>query len=339
MAKLNFLNLSHCNLTDKGLSEFLRISGSQLSKLVLSHTRFTGEVLDETMSLTHLETLELDECPMLSDRGLCQILKISGMCLKTLSVQRTNIIGDNLIEFNGSLTKLETLYLADCGFLADQGFCELLSITGPQLKNLDATGTFITGEGFAEFILNPPSLKYLKLSRCKLTEGGLFGILNLFGRTLKYLDLSVINLTGEGLAGFVNPLPHLEQLTLSMSPRWTEGGLFNLLRVTGPKLKNLCLSYTLVTGKKLSGLQSFNLETLELELCDNLTDRGLGEFLRISGDELTYLAVNCGSITGECLIQLAPQLTRLKKMRIPCSLNQESQKTLFDQLPGCKKIY
>ena len=122
------------SLSDQGLIEILKRSRSNLRELDLSNSNITGVgVEEEVNSLPNLETLKLSECWNLTDGGLKEILRISGVKLRVLDVSFTNITRQRFK--NGvSLPMLEKLYLVGCGKLSISGLRKILSISGSRLK-------------------------------------------------------------------------------------------------------------------------------------------------------------------------------------------------------------
>ena len=89
---LEELNLSECdNLTDGGLKEILRISGSSIRVLDVSRTRITGQGFKDGVSLPMLEELDLVVCDQLTDSSFLEILCISGNRLKTVDLSYSRI--------------------------------------------------------------------------------------------------------------------------------------------------------------------------------------------------------------------------------------------------------
>ena len=88
---LEKLNMGCCyNLTDGGLKETLRISGSSIRVLDVSATNITEQGFQDGVSLPMLEELNLEECDQLTDSGLLEILSITGSRLKGVNVYGTN---------------------------------------------------------------------------------------------------------------------------------------------------------------------------------------------------------------------------------------------------------
>ena len=144
-------------------------------------TNITGENFAEINGvLSCLENLNLKYCDQLSDYGFGQVLQLCRSTLRYLDVSYTNITGENLSEFNITLTWLENLNLSCCKQLSNKGLLQILQLCGSALRSLDVTWSNITGENFAEFKETLPCLKNLDLYCLKqLSNNGFSKILQL----------------------------------------------------------------------------------------------------------------------------------------------------------------
>jgi len=108
---LENLNMSYCDqLTNKGLLQILQLCGSTLRSLDIGFTKITGEYLSEYKNtLPCLENLNMSRCYQLTNKGLLQILQLCGSKLRSLDIQYTNITGEILSEYKGTLPCLENL--------------------------------------------------------------------------------------------------------------------------------------------------------------------------------------------------------------------------------------
>lgn len=116
------LNLTGCrNLTDEGLVEILKISGSKIRRLNLSQTRITGTGFHHAgvKSLAYLETLKRSGCSKLTDGGLAEMVR-----------KPKSELGDLNLKQAKSLPCLETLNLSYCYKLTGEGLGEILTISG-----------------------------------------------------------------------------------------------------------------------------------------------------------------------------------------------------------------
>jgi len=113
LPNLETLNLQSCcyNLTDGGLKEILKISGSSIRVLDVSWTNKIEQGFKDGVSLPMLEKLNLSGCRNLTDGVLKEILRISGIKLRVLDVSCTNITEKGFKD-GVSLPMLEKLKLS-----------------------------------------------------------------------------------------------------------------------------------------------------------------------------------------------------------------------------------
>ena len=139
LPNLESLTLISCsNLINVELVEILSISGSKLRYLNVSWTSIPGLGLDKVVkSLPNLETLIMTGCKELSNRGLLEILSISGSKLRYLDVSWTSITGVGFKNEVKSLPMLENLWLIFCDELTEEGLLEILSTAGNRLKTVN----------------------------------------------------------------------------------------------------------------------------------------------------------------------------------------------------------
>ena len=218
-------------------------------------------------------------------------------CISLCSMWNT---GDIFSCLPSTLPNLEKLVLTCWLSLSDQGLIEILNRSRNNLRELDLSGSIITGVGLEEGVNSLPNLEVLILSTCNLTDGGLKKILRLSGNKLRVLDVPDTDITGQGFKEGVS-LPMLEELNLGWCIQLTDGGLKEILRLSGCKLRVIDLRHTNITGQGFkNGVKSLTmLEELNLEWCNYLTDGGLKEILRFFGFKLRVLYVGHTNITGQ----------------------------------------
>ena len=136
------------------------------------------------------------------------------------------------------------------------------------------------------------------------------------GPKLRCLDLSETKVSGDSLVGSTVRLEKLETLDLNCCDRLTDSGLCAFLSMCGPKLNDLYLSETNVSGDSLVGstVQLENLETLILSSCDNLTNSGLCAFLSMCGPKLIRLDLSYTNVSGDSLYGSTVQLEKLEAL-------------------------
>ena len=200
--------MSHCyQLTNKGLLLMLQLCGSKLRSLDIGGTNITDDILMKYKgTLFCLDNLKLIDCyTQLTDKGLLQILQFCGSTLRSLDISYTNITGENLSEYKGTLPCLNNLAIASCEQLTDKGLLQILQLCGSTLRSLVIYRTNITGENLSEYKGTLPCLENLNMNCCShLTDKGLLQILQLCGDALRSLDLRDTCITGEYLSQYIH---------------------------------------------------------------------------------------------------------------------------------------
>jgi len=184
------------------------------------------------------------------------------------------------------------------------------------LRELKLDGSNITGVGIKRGVRSLPQLEILNLANCeKLIDNGLVEILSISGKKLRYLDVSYTSIIGVGLEERVKSLPNLETLIMADCDELSNGGLVEILRISGSKLRYLDVSWTSVTGVGFKdGVKSLPmLENLKLAFCDELTEEGLQEILSTAGNRLKILCVNRERISAVCIETLRILLFNLSR--------------------------
>ena len=150
-------------LTNKGLLQILQLCGSTLRSLDIGYTHITGENLSEYKgTLPCLENLDLYGTRF-TNRGLLQILQLCGNTLRYLNIGLTNITGENLSEYKGTLPCLENLNMYLCKQLTNKGLLLILQLCGSTLRFLFILGTNLTGENLSQYKGTLPCLENLKI--------------------------------------------------------------------------------------------------------------------------------------------------------------------------------
>ena len=234
------LTCDHRTLNNDWFLQILEQCGSTLKSLTLEKSIITGEILIKyNRTLPCLKNLNIRYCTLLTNKGLLQILQLCGSRLRSLDIQFTNITGENLSEYKGTLPCLENLNMSYCKQLTNKGLLQILQLCGSTLRSLDILGTNITGENLSEYKGTLPCLENLEIRLCRLINKGLLQILQLCGSTLRSLDISGTNITGENLSEYKGTLPCLEYLNMYASYNLTEKGLLKILQLCGSKLRSL----------------------------------------------------------------------------------------------------
>ena len=125
-------NMKGCTeLTDGGIKDILRVSGSKLWVLDVSGTGITGiGILDGAISLPMLEKLSMKDCHHLTDGGIKDILRVFGSKFWVLDVSGTGITGIGFQDQVNSLPMLEELKMKGCTELTYGGIKDFLRVSG-----------------------------------------------------------------------------------------------------------------------------------------------------------------------------------------------------------------
>ena len=351
---LEILNISFCsNLSEIGLGNLLQMSGRKLKDLKLLYNEsVTGNSLGElALQFPELEILNIFNCLQLTNKGLGNLMQMSGKKLKDLKLYyNERVTGEGLGKWEQKFPQLERLQLENCGKLTDTGLVNLLKMSGSKLKHLELYyNVKITGDslGGLQFL----HLETLNISNCwNLTDTGLVNLLQMTGKKLKDFELSsdryntyFDKVTGDSLGGPGLKFPQLETLNISECRKLTDTGLVNLLQMSGNKLKHLQLYYNVrITGDGLAGLgiKFPVLEKLDLNHSWQLTDMGLVNLLQMSGEKLVDLDLCYCSLLSDrglrgLLMIPAGQLKTLLCRGIP-NLSPILKGEIVEYFPGCR---
>ena len=165
------------------------------------------------------------------------------------------------------------------------------------------------------------NLEKLNLAHCvQLRDREFKLILENFGLNLKELDLSYTQISGFHVRGIKGEkmLPSLEKLTLRSCYDLLDGGLDQVLRTSGIKLRELNLFHTNIYGIGfLESLKSFpRLEALNLGKCFNLNLYALYAILNICGKTLRELNLSRSCLSGIGFVSHVKSLPMLEILRL-----------------------
>ena len=300
LALSNLLNLRILMSTYR--TSTFKVNSRQLHTLNLIDSRPTEtNVLSILMTCKEsLKSLNISNFQNVGDAFLLKLFRICGRTLTTLYIGDTDITGENLSEYNGTLPFIDNLSFDICHQLSDSGMQKIISICG-----VNHPSPRINYEGIPR---NPSlddkrsllCLEQLSLADCKsLSEKGLRKILILCGRTLRKLDLSRTHITGETLSeGDGVFLTFMEELSISCCRKLTDTGLSSILNVCGKNLKSLNICCTQITGEFLADGHEdclSCLEELNLARCYKFTDT--------DPKTLKSLDISFSNLTGEKLTE------------------------------------
>jgi len=314
------LTCDHRTLNNDWFLQILEQCGSTFKSLTLEKSIITGEILIKySRTLPCLKNLNIRYCTLLTNKGLLQILQLCGSRLRSLDIQFTNITGENLSEYKGTLACLENLNMRNCEQLTNKGLLQILQLCGSTLRSLDILETNITGENLSEYKRTLPCLENLNMRDCEqLTNKGLLQILQLCGSRLRSLNIQFTNITGENLSEYMTTLPCLENLNMSSCNQLTNKGFLQILQLCGSTLRSMVLYGTHITGENLSEYKGTLpcLENLNMSYCKQLTNKGLLQILQLCGSTLRSLDILGTNITGENLSEYKGTLPCLENLEI-----------------------
>ncbi|KAF8935315.1 hypothetical protein BGZ52_012873 [Haplosporangium bisporale] len=285
---LTCLSLKECTfLTDKGFENLERFEW--LEYLDMSHCRITDKTLDYVLKLSNLRTLKLnntrafDSSPVRvpDSRAFARLLHID--------LARTPINGHDLIALASTFRPLESLNLTECVNvpIAALEHCaehlkslqyfnfpnrehDLLTVLPSSSKlpltHLDLTGFVFVGDEAILNLASATSLQMLSLSGTKLTDIGSSVLVHMLSLRELVLDRTDI---GDKSMEYIRDLGRIEVLSLNRCRRLTTVGVLTLGRSSFFKLrlKRLNLGYNqyihdeaLTAFTVCNGLVTLNLE-------------------------------------------------------------------------------
>ena len=304
LTKLRSLDLSHCpQVTNECLRSLAALKGS-LQDLNLSECSIFDTGLESLVPLQQLQKLRLNECPLITDRGLTFLLP----CLPHLSV----------LELRG---RPSVLVANDVSGVQGSFF----PFIPPSLLELDLSNGFGIKTSNFSGLAHLRNLQALNLSLCSVSDA-----------TLRYLDehhpyLRNLNLMGIGgvtppRAGprDLAPLPHLQELNLSLVDHVTATDLKRLEVL--PSLKTLhlaCCERLDDEGLQVLTEVAKNLQNLYLQECDQVTGHGLSKLANL--DLLHELNVSSCEVTAETLHAFSTMPILQSLVLDDCALCNEDQ--------------
>ncbi|RUS73795.1 hypothetical protein EGW08_018434 [Elysia chlorotica] len=259
--------------------KLLQLMPCYLLKLVLDYYPYTtNEMLHSARIFTHLHTLSLNSCTLITDAGL------------------------NYIK---GMTALKVINLSGCSQITNHCFTVFSAF--PSLHSLLLEGSGVTDAGVMQFAESHacPQLVHLDLSRTSVTQD-IFPALQGF-KKLKSLFLKQCQVSG--LAG-IESVSRLETLDLSETGIRTDSVLC-LTRL--PCLVNVSLTGTqFVQGDlALSYLKDLKLTSLFLPVRSTTTDLGMAY---ISGFSLSALDLTNYTNVGNVGMEHIGKIHSLKKL-------------------------
>ena len=313
------LGLAGTAVSDAGLS---RLSGLTCRVLQLGRTTISDTGLANLRTLRGLDTLELNDAPLITDAGL-EYLK-PHTALRRLAFNGTQITGAGL-RFLSGLNNLRSLSLRSTR-ATDQSLVHLRGIQG--LESLELTGNAITGAAFELLEDELRTVRFLYLNQTHLNDRGLAWIARM--PDLEVLELADTQVTDAGLI-HLRHLRALRELVLDNTP--IDGrGLVHLSQLTS--LTSLRLNGTQVGDEGLAHLRPLaKLQTLELDSTP-ITDAGLEQLSELRGLQRLLLK-HTSHVSDDAVFRLRQEL---RDTQIEHDLMPFSQYLSLAQRPAAEKL-
>ncbi|KAG0055014.1 hypothetical protein BGZ83_009784 [Gryganskiella cystojenkinii] len=314
---LMYLSLKSCAfLTDAGFSNVARFE--ELEFLDLSHCRITDKTLEFTLNLPNLSALHLSTTKITS-RGLAKVIADAAWntTLQTLDVSFCEgIMGRTALSNLQGLTNLQTLRLNNTNAFNESGIVLPEAGAFTQLLNLDIAWTTISSAdvvalaGFLSTLetLNltscghvdasalehcVTSLRDLQTLRFPNREHDLLTVLPLAASLpLVELDLSKFLFVADEAILALEAAHHLQMLSLA-DTRLTDVGAAVFVHLSS--LKELSLDRTAISDKAIDYLRDLaRIEILSMARCGRLTTVGMNSLGRCAFFTLNLKRLNLG---------------------------------------------
>ena len=245
---LEILKIKKCvNMTENGLHNILRMSGSELIELSLFGMMINGKEFDgKVKSFPKLKFLNLKNCENVDDAGLSQILASCGTSLEELNLRNLkkikNINGKHDLKI--SFPCLEMLCLDGCSNITDKGLYNILRMCGGELTEFYLVGSsFIRGQNFMQEVKPFPKLEILDMHSCGyVTHENLHEMFNVLGGSIRELHLSSGTVDLLCLDGCLKSLSKLEILHLENCLMIRPSRFQQVFDMVGTRVKTLYIS-------------------------------------------------------------------------------------------------
>ncbi|KAG0199285.1 hypothetical protein BGX28_007427 [Mortierella sp. GBA30] len=323
--ELEYLDLSHCRITDKTLEFILNLRN--LGTLHLSSTKITSaglaKIIAEAAWKGTLHTLDMSYCQGIAGSSvllnLQELLNLRTLRLSNtlafnrspvqvpdckaftrlldLDIARTPIGDDDLITLIGSFRSVESLNMTSCPNIGIhaleqcvQGIRDRLASNGLPLTHLDLTGFLFVTDDAILTLAEAKNLQMLSLAGTKLTDIGSAVFVHM--SSLKELSLDRTSI-GDKSMEYLRDLGRIEVLSLHRCQRLTTVGVVSL-------------------GK--CAFFSLRLKRLNLGYNQFIHDEALAIFTRCK--ELTTLNLEYTDVSEERALRLQNSLPTLTQLRI-----------------------
>ncbi|KAK3733752.1 hypothetical protein RRG08_026866 [Elysia crispata] len=247
--------------------KLLQLMPCYLLKLALDYYPYTtNEMLHSARIFTHLHTLSLNSCTLITDAGLNSIKGMTA--LKVINLSGCSQITNHCFTVFSALPSLQSLILEGSG-VTDAGVRQFAeSGTCPQLVHLDLSRTSVTQDIFPT-LKGFKKLKSLFLKQCQVS--GLAGIESV--GSLETLDLSETDIRTDSVLCLTR-LPHLCNVSLT-GTQFVQGDL------ALSYLKDLKLTALFLPGRSsttdlgMAYISGFSLSALDLTNYTNVGNGGM----------------------------------------------------------------
>lgn len=343
-ASLTKIKFQGVNITDASLA-VIGHYGKAVKDLFLSGIKNVNErgfwVMGSARGLQILESLVIDKCDGVTDRGLEAIAKGSPN-LKQLSLCKCDLVSDTgIVTIAQHARALENLRVESCNQVTFYGVLAALCGCNPKFKNL----ALVKCSGIKDIGHYPAQLPYcgslhsLTIKDCPGFTSSSLVVVEKICPNLQQIDLiGLVHVTDAGLLPLVQSSRScLVKVDLSGCVNLTDTLISALVRAHGGTLKSLIINRCkMVTDKSLLAIGEFcavleelemsrcsvtdygvallassrliNLKALSLSGCSNVTDRSL-PFLGNLGRSLVGLnLLQCNKISADVLCLLDEKL-------------------------------
>eukprot|EP01038_Epipyxis_sp_PR26KG_P016706 gene16706-22850_t len=261
----------------------LRSISFKHAKYHISDDIICNSIIHQTKkSLSKLESINMNQCELLTQRSILNICKFMSSSLTHLNIsQCDNINNNDMILIFTHLTCLLSLDISECSYLSDESIASsfpIPTVTNNPLISLNVSRCLFSDDGIIRLSEHIPSLTYLNISHCyKLTDMSIIdGITHYLTNLIELHASRCYNITDDGLMTISYKLLHLSTLNVSGCYLLTNYGI-NFLTSFGNGLHSLDLNGCCdhITNQTISNLvQNLpNLTSLGLRGCACTTDR------------------------------------------------------------------
>jgi hypothetical protein len=291
MPRLRIVHAPHGDLSCEALRRGL-VGLDALDELDLSHSRTTH--VGFNTPLPRLRKLEMRSCPLLHDLGAISQVK----ALHSLDLSGSAQVGDHNLQSLAHLFCLQELFLNGCVNMTNHG----LEVVG-QIRTLRRLALFgCSAVSDVSYLADLTHLEHLDLQGCtRVGDDSLHSLARL--QNMRSLNLSRCNLTDAGLFA-VSGMSELHSLNLDACKKITDVGLHALSGLV--QLQQLDVSrcrglHTLKPLRALTALQFINLSG-----CVRVSDASLSNLIQCKELKTVY-ANHCKKVTKEGLALILRQ--------------------------------